>query len=276
MIKKILFFALMVIIIFPLFPVVSKGFEMLSTLGVPSETTPTNRLQATEDAEKISISNPLVKDKKIPILMFHEIADEPTTSETNLFVRPSELKAHLQYLADNDFQTITFEDLDNVGAFSKPVMLTLDDGYVCDYTILFPLLKEFNMKATIFIIPNTFWSSNYLSESNILEMSNSGLVSIQSHTVSHPDLTTLDHTSLDNELSNSKQIIEELTGKPVIALGYPFGSNNETVRTAAANYYDYAVTTVNGKFKCGSNAMSMKRMFVKRGLGAKGFASLVD
>lgn len=224
---------------------------------------------------KISISDPLSAGRKLPILMYHAIADVPTTSLTSLFVRPSELEAQLQYIADNGYQTITFEDLDNIGAFSKPIMLTFDDGYKDNYDILFPLLKKYNLKATIFVIADAVWGRNSLSIENITEMSQSGLVSFQSHTKSHPSLTSLGRDQLVREFAESKAFIEGITGKPVTALAYPSGSVNAAVRSAAAEYYSYAVLNTGGKFTCGDNLLMMNRVRISRGLSISAFASLI-
>jgi len=223
--------------------------------------------------EQISVNDPRVKGKAIPIMTYHAVADVPWTSNDMLFVRPKNLEAQLKYLADNGYQTITFEDLDNIGAFSKPVMLTFDDGYKDNYTVLYPLLKEYNLKATIFIMGNAVWSKRYLSVAEIVEMADSGHVSIQSHTMNHLNLSSLGKTALDYELSESKAFIESITGKPVVALCYPYGSNNGTVRAAAAGYYRYAVNTVSGKFVCGTDLYSMKRIMVGRGMGISSFAA---
>ena len=227
------------------------------------------------EPEKISLNAPEMAGKKIPILMYHAIADVPTTSLTDLFVRPSELEAQLKYIAENGYQTITFEDLDNIGAFSKPLMLTFDDGYKDNYLILFPLLKKYNLKATIFVVTNSLWSDGRVSVDDIIEMSASGLVSIQSHTKNHLSLVNLDKESLINELSSSKQYLEELTQKPVVALCYPGGFVNASVRAEAAEYYSYAVLNYGGVFVCGGNTMSMNRIRISRGMGMAGFAALI-
>lgn len=224
---------------------------------------------------RISISDPLAAGRKFPILMYHAIADVPTTSLTDLFVRPAELEAQLQYIVNNGYQTITFEDLNNIGAFTKPIMLTFDDGYKDNFDILFPLLKKYNLKATIFVISDTVWSRNYISIENIAEMSASGYVSIQSHTKTHPMLTSLGWNSLVNELSESKAFIESITGKPVTALCYPSGSVNATVRAAVAEHYSYAVLNTGGIFTCGSNTLMMNRVRIGRGLNIGTFASLI-
>ena len=227
------------------------------------------------EQEKISVNDPAVAGRRIPILMYHAIADLPTTSLTSLFIRPAELEEQLQYIAENGYQSITFEDLDNIGAFSKPILLTFDDGYKDNYTILFPLLKKYGLKATIFVVTNTVWSDNRLSVEDITEMSASGLVSIQSHTKNHYMLTTLAEKKLLDELSLSKEYIEGLTGKPVIALCYPEGAVNKMVQAATAQYYSYAVLNTGGKFICGGNTMAMNRIRISRGLSQGAFAALI-
>lgn len=222
-----------------------------------------------------SVSDPSMAGRKIPILMYHAIADVPTSSYTNLFVRPSELEAQLNYISDNGYQTITFEDLDSISAYSKPIMLTFDDGYKDNYDILFPLLKKYGLKATIFIITDTRWSKNFLSEANIIEMSRSGLVSIQSHTKSHPALTSLSRNALAAEMADSKAVITQLTGKAPVALCYPSGNINSTVKAATGEHYRYGVLNTGGQFTCGDDLLMMKRVRINRGLSIDRFASLI-
>lgn len=223
-----------------------------------------------------SVSDASMAGRKIPILMYHAIADVPTTSLTSLFVRPSELEAQLKYISDNGYQTITFEDLDNISAFSKPIMLTFDDGYRDNYDILFPLLKKYGLKATIFVITDSRWSKNYLSEANIVEMSRSGLVSIQSHTKSHPALTALGRDALATEMTASKAVITQLTGKAPVALCYPSGSVNSTVKAVTGEYYRYGVLNTGGKFTCGEDLLMMKRVRINRGVSIDRFALLIN
>jgi peptidoglycan/xylan/chitin deacetylase (PgdA/CDA1 family) len=228
------------------------------------------------ERKKISVTDPALAGRRFPILMYHSIADIPTTSLTDLFVRPSELEAQLKYIAENGYQSITFEDLDNLGAFSKPVLLTFDDGYKDNYTILFPLLKKYGVKVTIFVVSGTVWNDSRLSPENIAEMSASGLVSIQSHTKNHRSLTALDAATLSDELSLSKEYLEELTGKPVIALCYPEGAVNAAVKAAAAKYYSYAVLNSGLWIYCGGDTLAMDRLRVSRGMSLAGFAALIE
>jgi len=225
---------------------------------------------------KTPVDSPEMKGKKIPILMYHAIADKPWTSNTNLFVRPAEMEAQLKYLSENGYQTITFEDLDYIGSYTKPIILTFDDGYRDNYDVLFPLLKKYNQKATIFMISNAVWDREFCSAEELKEMANSGYVSIQSHTVNHYNLTSLKNDTLQYELTESITAIEDITGKPVIALCYPIGHNNAAVRAAAAEHYRYATTMNSGKFTCGEDLMSMKRIYISRGMSVSSFAAKIS
>jgi peptidoglycan/xylan/chitin deacetylase (PgdA/CDA1 family) len=72
-------------------------------------------------------------------------------------------------------------------------------------------------------------------------MASSGIISVQSHTATHPDLTK--SGNLEYELKESKGKIEKITGKPVIALAYPYGAFNEQVAEATKKYYRFGLTT---------------------------------
>ena len=110
------------------------------------------------------------KGYSVPVLMYHAVSDE-TWGVTELFVRPSEMEAQLQYLQENGFTPIFFSDLSHVEDFEKPVLLTFDDGYKNNYEELFPLLQKYNMKATIFVVTgNLDKNPNFLTWDQAREM----------------------------------------------------------------------------------------------------------
>ena len=66
----------------------------------------------------------------------------------NISLRSADLEAQLQYLQENGYETIFFEDLSHLEQYEKPVILTFDDGYDDNYTVLYPLLEKYQTKAT--------------------------------------------------------------------------------------------------------------------------------
>lgn len=74
----------------------------------------------------------------------------------------------------------------------------------------------------------------------------SGIFSVQSHTATHADLPKI--TNYKDELKGSKERLEKVTGKPVIAVAYPFGHVNDKVIEETKKYYQFATTTKSGLF----------------------------
>ena len=153
--------------------------------------------------------------------------------------------------------------------------MSFDDGYIDNYTEVFPIIKEYNVKITIFMISNYVGCPEYMTEDMLKEMSASGLVSIQSHTATHPDLTTQSEESLRAEFQNSKQAIEAITGRKVTALCYPAGAYNGLVTSVASDYFDFAYTTESRISTAGYPALELPRLRVNRGFSKDYFLSII-
>ena len=128
----------------------------------------------------------------------------------------------------------------------KVVALTFDDGYVDFYTNVLPIIKKYNIKTNLYIITSTTINGKYVNEEQIKELSNSGLVSIGSHTVSHNPLASLKAEQIETELKDSKEYLENLLGKEIKTISYPTGSYNSSVLNTAQEYYKYGITTIEG------------------------------
>ena len=175
------------------------------------------------------------------------------------------MEAQLKALLKAGYTPITFEDLDRVDQIRKPVMLTFDDGYRNNYTNLFPLLKKYNVRATIFVIGNTVDASNYLSAAQMREMQASGLVSFQSHTMSHSFLDTLSASQLDSEMSRSRLTIARITGKEPFVLCYPSGRANALAKQYAAQYYQFGLHMTGSCFVTGvTQPFGIYRYYISR------------
>ena len=72
---------------------------------------------------------------------------------------------------------------------------------------------------------------------------NPRLISIGSHTSSHPILSVLDEDSLEREIAGSRRQLELRLGREVPHFCYPNGSHSPTVVNCARRHYRAAVTT---------------------------------
>lgn len=175
---------------------------------------------------------------KFPIFNYHHIRPMPdvassTISDRAFTVTPEGFEAHLKYFQDNGYQAVSVYDLLDYFDTGKPlpdkaVAITFDDGYYGQYRWAFPLLKKYGMTATFFIIVNNVGKPDVLTWDEIKTMSDNGMI-IGSHTLSHPNLTSISDGQARNELIESKKVLEEKISKQVDLLAYPGGNYNAHV-----------------------------------------------
>ena len=126
-------------------------------------------------------------------LMYHNVDNEK--GKGGIFV--NEFEEHIKWIKDK--KTFKMEELKNLN-YTLPknsILITFDDGYKNNYTLAFPILKKYNMKATIFLNTKFIGKDEfYLNWDEIKEMYESGLVDFQLHTHSH-QLTIKDISVLD-------------------------------------------------------------------------------
>lgn len=215
----------------------------------------------------------------VPVLMYHYVTDDVVSLGTQkaLAVSPETMEAHLKYLVDNGYDPIWFEDLEHVDEYDKPVILTFDDGHEDNYSELFPLLKKYNVKATLFVVTDFM---NYvdicMSREQVAELAQSGLVSIQSHTVTHPRLDMSTAESQEEEMRQSKLELTRVTGKEPFVLSYPYGKCSIDTRPLMGEYYRFGVKMSGRVYVTGDDPVLIYRYYVPRGLGVEAFAQMAS
>ena len=212
----------------------------------------------------------------VPVLMYHAVSDD-IWGYDELFVSPSDMEAQLAYIVDNGYDAIWFEDLSHIEDYDKPVILTFDDGYEDNYTNLFPLLQKYGVKATIFVIGNAPNNQEIMAtEQQIREMSTSGLVSIQSHSYTHPDLDALGYDDTMYELAQSKKVITRIAGKEPIVLCYPSGKYNNYTLQLGPDYYMFGIKMTGGLYNTSANPFLVSRYYIARTTDIYTFAAYLS
>lgn len=173
---------------------------------------------------------------RLPVLMYHSI-DYAADKENRMIIAPETFARQMKFLHDHRYNVIPVAEavsyIRQQKAPPKTVAITIDDGYADNYRYAYPVLKQYNIPATIFVIVSLVGREGFLNWDEIREMSDSGIIDIESHTVSHPWLTGEKDEALKKELEDSKQILEEKLGKSVSFLCYPMGGYDERVKRAA-------------------------------------------
>jgi len=176
-------------------------------------------------------------DRGLCILTYHCIGYE---KNNELMIPEQQFKQQMKYIKDNGYATLTLDQLykfmmDNKPIPKKSVIITFDDGYVDNYRYAYPILKEFNIKATVFVIPKTIDKRiNYMTLNQLKELQTNG-IDIESHTLDHEKLTTLSYAKQLNTLKESKKTLEGILDKKVNYIAYPYGKYNENTIKAAMN-----------------------------------------
>lgn len=208
---------------------------------------PQSRIEEKQSPSKSKMI-PRVNPDSIPILMYHSIGINPSST---LFVPPKVFHKQMDHLKNAGYHTMTFKDLISwkTGEMipDKPILITFDDGYLDNYKIVYPFLKKLQMKATIFTTSDFIGFPNHLNWDQIKEMERSGCIEIGAHTRRHSELTTNTPLQLVDEIWGAKQKMEKRLGHPVIAFAYPSGKFNQKVLQVVKRAgFDFAVTTKPG------------------------------
>jgi peptidoglycan/xylan/chitin deacetylase (PgdA/CDA1 family) len=238
----------------------------LPALASPTAVAPTaTEAPAAPPVERV----PVVGERaRVPILMYHYIRVAPNPADrigVDLSVAPEMFVAQMDYLQREGYQTVTLAQLRRAirgeeGLPPRPVVLTFDDGYEDFYHVAWPVLREHGFSSTLFVVTGLVGQPGYVTRAMVRELSDSGLVEIGSHTVSHPDLTTVSPDRLQREVRLSKRHLEEWTEQPVTSFCYPAGRSHAGVVAAVrAAGYDVAVTTRSGSDHAAATALEWQR-----------------
>ncbi|MFC4620008.1 polysaccharide deacetylase family protein [Camelliibacillus cellulosilyticus] len=216
------------------------------------------------------------KPAKLPILMYHSIS-----SGNSLRVPAQEFRAEMKWLKDHGYYTLTPEEAYAVLTTDKKpkekcVWITFDDGYGDNYKEAYPVLKDYGMKATIFMIGNLIGKHGHLTESQMQEMARHG-ISIQSHTISHLELNNMTAQRQRDEMTKSKALFDRMFHQNTITLSYPVGRYNEaTIGLADTSGYKMAVTTHPGPASRDQGLLTLHRVRISPGMSAQSFGRLVN
>lgn len=231
---------------------------------------------------------PVYKKGYIPTLMYHKIKDqvENTEEDQSMSVSTANFEAQLKALLEAGYTPINFKQLKDYlegtsGLPKRPILITADDGYLCNYTKAYPILKKYNAQATFFVTSLYVGITNeneHFSWEQAKEMEASGLIDIQSHTHGHTLMNELDKTDVSYEIQKSFGDTEKYLGKrDVKVLAYPQFLHTSKVKEWASECgVDLQVTNLVSKYRpAATQKTDIKRIHVSNELSPQNLLSQI-
>ncbi|HET6506822.1 MAG TPA: polysaccharide deacetylase family protein [Baekduia sp.] len=207
----------------------------------------------------------------VPILMYHVIAPAPPGAKyAGLWVAPDALKAQVDALAKAGYTAVTLDAVLDAWEGkptlpAKPIVLSFDDGYLSQGKDAGPILAARGWPGVLNLAWHNLGTPGGITRTRIKQMIKDGW-EIDAHTITHPDLTTLDAAALRREVAGSRQKIQQAFGVPVDAFCYPAGRFDPTVEQAVrAAGYRAATTERPGRATPSQDRYALSRIRVNAG-----------
>lgn len=221
------------------------------------------------------------RDRRIPILMYHSVADEDESALQPYYwiaTAPAQFLQQMTWLHEQGYRTTSLASAVELlqagrGTVEKTVVITFDDGYrnFCQHA--FPVLERFAFTATMFLPTASigdrstiFNRRECMTWADVRELQQRG-ISFGSHTVTHPQLHGLSPDRIREEILRSRQTIEDKTGCAVDSFAYPyaFPQTDRPFKTTLRaileeSGYRYGVCTQIGRARAASEPLFLERL----------------
>lgn len=200
-----------------------------------------------------------VARRRSEILGYHGVAEGAQQDPENLLLSPAAFRAQIELMLDAGFQFVTVSSLGDevrAGAVAPGrIALSFDDGMEDNHHVVLPILREYGIPATIYVVTGLIGQPNpYLAGARMMtveelrEVAAHG-VEIGAHTVSHPDLSTLGYQACLDEMTASRDRLAAVLGRRVETFAYPFCRYGpEAVAAARDAGFALAVTCERGRW----------------------------
>ena len=175
---------------------------------------------------------------KLRILEYHSISTNGFVDQ--ITIKKETLIEQFEFLKNNNYQTLWLSDVDTIKANkeslpSKSIVLTFDDGFLDNYTELYPLLQQYRFKAVLFVVLGKIgqkidWGGKFISDNeNMRLMSRAQLEAIGTHvelgyhTFKHDNYALISLENIEEDLKLCQEVIAKEKLKVFPAIAYTYG-----------------------------------------------------
>ena len=165
------------------------------------------------------------KNTHYKCLLYHSIGSDYENDNLKIYnVSKNRFLEHMKIIKKSDFK-VSSDIKQNLKENENRLSITFDDGYFSIYENALDILIDLNIPFIIFVSPELIKSNSglYMNEEQIKRIASSELCTIGSHGYEHKDFTSYELHNLINLQNKSKKYLEDLIGKEVNLLSYPYG-----------------------------------------------------
>lgn len=168
----------------------------------------------------------VLKTDHLRVLMYHKVS--PNDECDYLTVTSSNLEEQFRFLKRQGYTSILLSDLVNHVTNreplpEKPVLITFDDGYRDNYTVMYPLLLKHELKANIFLVPAFLQQDTYLQVSDLLAM-DPNTIEYGLHSYDHKNYKQLSRQEIEKDIMQSREMLTRMKVPFQQCLAFPYGS----------------------------------------------------
>ena len=119
----------------------------------------------------------------MPVLMYHHMVPEGQDCNA-MTITPGKFRADLDTILAKGYTPVLPRELAAEESLpEKPILITFDDGYRSNYDLVYPILREYGVKAciSIIVLMPDLPTDNFCTWEQLREMTDSGLVEVGSH-----------------------------------------------------------------------------------------------
>lgn len=212
------------------------------------------------------------------ILTYHSI----DSSGSAISMSEEAFRAHVRFLASGRVRVVALGELPTVAEGQDAIALTFDDGFRNFASAAAPVLSAAGLPATVFVVSDAVGGTNewdarpapgiptlpLMSWDEVHAAAEAGF-GIGAHTRRHPDLTTVDHGRLEDELAGCVERCSSELGQRPRWFAYPYGAVNDVVARAARDVFEWSCTTAFRPVEPGDDRALLPRLdaYYFRGAG---------
>ncbi len=181
-----------------------------------------------------------IEDFGIISLMYHRFEENKYPS-TNIKI--ADFKKHLKIIEENKIHFVNpknFETELKNNKKRRKILLTIDDGFSSFYENAWPILKKKKIPFILFVSTREVGAFNYMTWTQIKELSNEDFVEIGNHSHTHEYLVDENSDLILSDIKKSISIFKEKLGKNSVFFSYPFGEYSlkfkEIIQTLGFKY----------------------------------------